>query len=89
MNRYQATSRCECQATLSATLDEARHVLHGSAARLGARATAPAHSIGAGEGASFDVAWLCPFCGRNVLRTFHAGGLRKLDAPAVAESKPA
>ncbi len=31
MNRFQATSRCECQALLTATLDEKRHVIEGSA----------------------------------------------------------
>jgi hypothetical protein len=82
MNRYQATSRCECQASLTAILDEGRHVLEGSAARLGARETAPAHSIGADQASSFDIAWMCPFCGRNTLRTFHAAGLRRLAAPS-------
>lgn len=80
MNRFQATSRCECQARIEATLDEKRHVLEGSATRLGVRETAPAHSIGA-ERESFDIAWMCPFCGRNTLRAFSAGALRKL-APA-------
>lgn len=91
MNRYQATSRCECQAALTAVLDEGRHVLQGSAARLGAREIAPAHSIGAERESSFDIAWACPFCGRNTLRTFHAGGLRRLasTAPAVAALAPA
>jgi len=36
--------------------------------------TAPAHSIGADE-ERFDVAWLCPFCIRNTLRSFDATGL--------------
>ena len=82
MNRLQATSRCECQATLTAVLDDKRHVLHGRATRLGATENAPAHSIGA-ERESFDLAWLCPFCGRNTLRSFYAGALRA--APAVDE----
>jgi|HubBroStandDraft_3_1064219.scaffolds.fasta_scaffold433983_2 hypothetical protein len=87
MNRYQATSPCECQASLTAVLDEGRHVLQGSAARLGAREIAPAHSIGAERESSFDIAWACPFCGRNTLRTFHAGGLRRLasTAPVIVE----
>jgi hypothetical protein len=88
MNRYQATSRCECQASLTAILDEARHVLHGTAAHLGARETAPAHSIGADREGSFDIAWLCPFCGRNTLRTFQAAGLRRLPAEATATPAP-
>jgi hypothetical protein len=84
MNRMAATSRCECQATLTATLDEQRHVLHGKAKRQGVEERAPAHSIHA-ELEHFDIAWLCPFCGRNTMRTFYAGALRKLPA----ESAPA
>ena len=72
MSRLTARSRCECQAALSAELDEDRHVLHGSAFRAGQRELAPAHSIDADRD-RFDVAWLCPFCGRNTLRTFYAG----------------
>lgn len=86
MNRLQATSRCECQATLTAVLDDKRHVLHGRATRLGATENAPAHSIGA-ERENFDLAWMCPFCGRNTLRTFYAGALRA--APAADEPAPA
>jgi hypothetical protein len=69
-------SVCECQARLEADLDENRHVLRGSArdARRGRVETAPAHSIGA-DRAQFQVAWLCPFCIRNQLRPFDAGGL--------------
>ena len=86
MNRFQATSRCECQATLSATLNDDHHVLEGSAARLGVRERAPAHRMGAGPD-RFDIGWMCPFCGRNTLRTFHAGALLTLPAPAeVAKS---
>jgi hypothetical protein len=82
MNRFQATSRCECQAILTAILDDKRHVIEGSATHLGARETAPAHSIGA-EHEHFDIGWMCPFCGRNTLRTFYAGALRRLAAPAT------
>jgi len=49
MNRFQATSRCECQALLTAVLDEKRHVIEGSASiaapgegQPGAREKAPA-----------------------------------------------
>jgi hypothetical protein len=85
MNRFQATSRCECQAVLTAILDEQRHVLEGAASHLGVKERAPAHSMHAfTTGASppnpghehFDLGWLCPFCGRNTLRTFYAGALR-------------
>jgi hypothetical protein len=85
MNRFQATSRCECQATLTAILDEKRHVLEGSASYFGSKETAPAHSINA-EHDRFDVGWLCPFCGRNTMRTFYAGALRS--APAVTPALP-
>jgi hypothetical protein len=85
MNRLQATSRCECQAMLTAVLDDKRHVLHGEATRLGAKESAPAHSIGA-DRESFDLAWLCPFCGRNTLRSFYAGALRA--APALEAAAP-
>ncbi len=75
MNRLEATTRCECQAILVAVLDEKRHVLRGSARREGVAETAPAHTIHADQ-PRFDVGWLCPFCGRNTLRTFDGDGLR-------------
>ena len=91
MNRFQATSRCECQALLTAILDEKRHVIEGAATPAGgghaAREKAPAHSIGA-EREHFDIGWLCPFCGRNTLRTFYAGALRTVAAPAPAPDAP-
>ena len=75
MSRFLISSRCECQASLSATLDEHRHVLSGWAGKQGVKELAPAHSINAHLD-RFDVGWLCPFCGRNTLRTFYAGALR-------------
>lgn len=75
MSQFSISTRCECQATLSAALDEKRHVLTGFATRRGTKERATAHSIGA-EQERFDVAWLCPFCNRNTLRTFHVGALR-------------
>jgi len=80
MSRFVISSRCECQAILSATLDEHRHVVEGWAKRRGASERAPAHSIHA-DLDRFDVGWLCPLCGRNTLRTFHIGAMR----PAPAE----
>jgi hypothetical protein len=80
MNRLQATSRCECQAMLGASLDEKRHVVQGWATHLGTKERAPAHSIHA-EQEHFDIGWLCPFCGRNTLRTFFAGALRVTHVP--------
>ena len=92
MNRFQATSRCECQARLTAILDEKRHVLEGYASHLGGREGAPAHSIHA-ELERFDIGWLCPFCGRNTMRTFYAGALRARPAlpaaPVAVAPEPA
>jgi len=74
----QATiqSRCECQASLSASLNQQRHVLGAWATdpRRKRQEPCPAHSIGADQD-RFQVAWLCPFCGRNTLRVFYAGAL--------------
>ena len=81
MSTFHITSRCECQARLTATLDDRRHVLDAAAERLGMKENAPAHSIGADADAErFDVGWLCPYCGRNTLRTFDAGALRPVSA---------
>lgn len=85
MSQSSISSRCECQATLSATLDEKRHVLSASAKRRGVAERAVAHSIGA-DGERFDVGWLCPFCNRNTLRTFHVGALRAVVEPPQAAS---
>ena len=90
MNRLQATSRCECQATLVAILDDKRQVIEGSARLHGASEKAPAHSIGSSQ-QSFDIGWLCPFCGRNTMRTFYGGSLRAVtveDPPAPAPAPP-
>lgn len=73
---YVVSSRCECQATLSAQLTEERFVSAGSASYLGKREKAPAHAIHP-ENEVFDIGWLCPFCNRNVLRTFAASALRR------------
>lgn len=83
MSESSISSRCECQATLSATLDEKRHVISATARRRGVTERAVAHSIGA-DGERFDIGWLCPFCSRNTLRTFHVGALR-----AVRPASPA
>lgn len=71
-------SACECQATLFAELDAHRLVLRGWA-RRGATESAPAQSLQPNE-ERFDVTWQCPFCGRNVLRTFYAPALKRSDA---------
>lgn len=69
-------SSCECQAALFAELDEHRHVQRGWAKdrRRRLERPAPANSIGADK-ERFDVAWFCPFCVRNTLRSFDASGL--------------
>jgi len=82
---YVASSRCECQASLTAELTEERLPLHGSAFLMGKREPAPAHAMDP-ERETFDIGWLCPFCGRNVLRSFAASALPrkpKRKAPAA------
>ena len=74
----QATiqSRCECQASLFASLNQQRYVLSGWATepRRRRNEACPALSIYADE-EIFQVGWLCPFCWRNTLRVFYAGAL--------------
>jgi hypothetical protein len=75
MRRFSITTRCECQAKLGAIVDEQRNPVEGTATRRGVTLRAPAHSIGP-DSERFDVGWLCPFCGRNTLRSIDAGSLR-------------
>ena len=84
MSRYTVSTRCECQATLTAELDENRHTIAGWASRGGAKENAPAHSINA-ELERFDIAWLCNFCGRNTLRSFYVGALRRVKEPPAPD----
>jgi len=81
-------SACECQARLGAELDAQRVVIRGWArdARRGDEVTAPSNSLGP-ERQRFDVTWLCPFCTRNVLRSFDASALAYRDV-APRESTP-
>ncbi len=76
MKYAQVTSACECQAALFADLNEDRFVLRGwvKDMRRQHQAVAPAHSIHA-EKQRFQVAWWCPLCIRNTLRSFDAMGL--------------
>ena len=76
VKRATVLSACECQARLGADLDERKHVVRGWAQDLkrSKTETAPAHSIGA-DAERFDVAWLCPFCIRNTLRSFDQSAL--------------
>lgn len=76
MKKATIYSVCECQARLGAELDEDRHVIRGWARdhRRERELAAPAHSIDADDD-QFEVAWFCPFCIRNSLRSFDAAGL--------------
>ena len=69
-------SACECQARLYAELDERPVVVRGWARdpRRGREELAPANMVGA-DRARFDVGWACPFCTRNILRSFDVGAL--------------
>jgi hypothetical protein len=69
-------SPCECQARLGAELDENKQVLKGWAVerRRGTKALAPALTIN-GAQAKFQIGWSCPFCIRNVTRSFDANGI--------------
>lgn len=85
--RYIVSTRCECQAILSAELDEHRYTLSGSAYRGGVKEPAPAHSINPSHD-RFDIGWLCNFCGRNTLRSFYAGALVRVREPATPPADP-
>jgi hypothetical protein len=73
-DRYEVRSRCECQATLGATLDAEHLVLGGWCQRGGRQQSCPAIRLGAGSD-RFDITWRCARCGRNTLRSFYAGAL--------------
>ncbi len=100
MKHAHISTLCECQARLSAELDERCQVTRGWARHLRDRTpraaalaqgdtqvVAPAHSIHAGQ-PQFQVGWLCPFCGRNTLRSFDASGLAwRVAAPVEAPTE--
>ena len=77
---YRIQSVCECQAVLTAELNEERQVVGAWARRGRSQEMAPANTVGAGQ-SRFDVVWKCPMCGRNSLRMFYAGALQRLPAP--------
>ena len=80
-------TRCECQASLGAELDEKRVVVHGFARDPRRRRELPAPAIAMGTDKQvFDVGWYCPFCIRNVLRSFDASGLAYRESAASAPS---
>ena len=75
MKMAPIATRCECQAKLSALVDEEGIVSAGTVrTRTGQPELAPANAIGAG-GEQFQVGWLCPLCGRNTVRSFYRGAL--------------
>lgn len=83
MRKAQIQTLCECQADLVATLDEQRLILEAWAIHpmdRKSRETAPARTIRPDE-RNFDVGWLCPYCGRNTLRTFTQSALIYKAAP--------
>ncbi|HEX6275963.1 MAG TPA: hypothetical protein VFZ53_23140 [Polyangiaceae bacterium] len=76
-------SRCECQAKLSAELDEERRALRGWARdSRGRERLAPATAMHAGNG-RFDVGFFCPFCTRNTLRSFESEALAYSESRAT------
>jgi hypothetical protein len=75
MKSATVESKCECQAKLVAELDEEKRVLKGSARDgRGRERLAPATAMHAANG-RFDVGFMCPFCTRNVLRSFESEAL--------------
>jgi hypothetical protein len=71
-------TRCECQATLTAEVDENRVVLRGAARdpRRNRFLPAPANAVlSEGGDTKFAVGWLCPWCTRNTLRSFDTTAL--------------
>jgi hypothetical protein len=88
MKSATVESVCECQAKLVAVLDEQRHVVRGFARFRGRELPAPANALGS-KSERFDVGFLCPFCTRNTLRSFHGSTLvyreqSTSNAPAVS-----
>jgi len=74
---FAAHSRCECQASLRADLDAQHAVLRGSAFLRGRRELAPAQAIHVDD-VRFDIHWACPFCTRNILRSFTTAALQRV-----------
>lgn len=69
-------SPCECQAHLNAELDENKQVVKSWAVerRRGTSEKAPAHTI-RGDQVKFQIGWACPYCIRNVTRSFDTNGI--------------
>jgi hypothetical protein len=75
MKTATVESRCECEAKLVAELDEQCRALRGSARDSRGRERLAPATASPVENARFDVGFQCPFCTRNVLRSFEADGL--------------
>lgn len=80
-------SVCECQGRLGAELNEQGNTLRGWVVdpRRGNELSAPCHAMSPGQ-EYFQLAWLCPLCGRNTLRSFYRGGLRYSEPAGAAAS---
>ena len=88
MKTATVRSVCECQSGLGAELDEKRRAIKGWARdrKNGRVLVAPAQSLHP-EANVFEVAWACPFCTRNQVRLFDAGGL-SFGEPGRASTAP-
>lgn len=81
------SSVCECQARLGAELDEDHNVVHGWSRDVRGRTENSPCTRASNDGNRFHLAWLCPFCGRNTLRSFDVQALAFRD-PAEPETRP-
>ncbi len=69
--RATVSSRCECQTRLFAEVDGDCHVVRGWALTPSSLRPEPAPALSLGvEDGEFRVGWYCPFCARNVLRSY-------------------
>ncbi|HSC86932.1 MAG TPA: hypothetical protein VLC09_06660 [Polyangiaceae bacterium] len=84
MKIARVQSRCECQATLLADVDEAGRVVGGWAKKGKSEPeSAPATAIHAGSD-QFQIGWLCPECNRNTVRSIFRGSLLYRDTVGAA-----
>jgi hypothetical protein len=84
-------TRCECQATLTAEVDENRVVLRGAARdpRRHRFLPAPANTVlSQGSDTKFSIGWLCPWCTRNTLRSFDVTALRFRETDSSDSTAP-
>lgn len=81
------SSVCECQARLGAEIDEEHNVLRGWMRDLRGHTEAAPCTRAAGDGERLHLNWLCPYCGRNTLRSFAVEALVFRD-PNEPERRP-